>query len=126
KRKCKCRVQGGKVQGAGGRMPDARCQVQQGRCPPIQILGKRNSDEHPFARSASPGQATGGGWKWVSECHGFRRPVEGSEGQVPAAVRIQAFCFSVWSPLVGQLTWFNIVFEIGLRGRRRWALLDRC
>ncbi|EXA38789.1 hypothetical protein FOVG_10588 [Fusarium oxysporum f. sp. pisi HDV247] len=64
---------GGKVQGAGGRMPDARCQVQQGRCPPIQILGKRNSDEHPFARSASPGQATGGGWKWVSECHGFRR-----------------------------------------------------
>ncbi|EWZ34828.1 hypothetical protein FOCG_10890 [Fusarium oxysporum f. sp. radicis-lycopersici 26381] len=42
-------------------MPDARCQVQQGRCPPIQILGKRNSDEHPFARSASPGQATGDG-----------------------------------------------------------------
>lgn len=34
-----------------------------------------------------------------------KQPVEGSEGQVPAAVRIQAFCFSVWSPLVGQLTW---------------------
>ncbi|EWG46502.1 hypothetical protein FVEG_06969 [Fusarium verticillioides 7600] len=73
KRKCKCRVQGGKVQGAGGRMPEARCQVQQGRCPPMQILGKRNSEEHPFARSASPGQATGDGWKWVLEYPGFRR-----------------------------------------------------
>jgi hypothetical protein len=36
-----------------------------------------------------------------------KQPVEGSEGQVPAAVRIQAFCFSVWSPLVGQLTWVS-------------------
>lgn len=35
------------------------------------------------------------------------QPVEGSEGQVPVAVRIQAFCFSLWGPLVGQLTWVS-------------------